>query len=74
MGLNVLLHHEIETLHPTRTPLPITETGYRSHFTGSAAIEERGGPVAYVIAWLDDAAKSSAWKKIEAKGAQLLLF
>ena len=32
-----LAHLEIETIDPARTPLPVTQTGYRSHTTASRA-------------------------------------
>jgi hypothetical protein len=55
--------------------LPVTGTGYRSHFTVSENVVNRGGPVAYVIAWLDAAAASSTeWQKREAASRQLTLF
>ena len=43
-------HLEIATAD--RTPHPISETGYRSHFVHPVQIEEAGGPVAYVTRWL----------------------
>lgn len=42
--------------------IPITETGYRSHFLPDGNVEEHGGPEAYVLAWLDHEADSAAWK------------
>lgn len=60
-------HIEIET--EGRTPLPVTETGYRSHFVPTGTIDAHGGAVAFVTAWLDDAAKRTGWG-----GAQLSLF
>lgn len=67
-------HFDIRTLVPERAPLPFTETGYRSHFDDPAAIEVAGGPVAFVLAWLDHAARDPAWKEREAAGRQLSLF
>lgn len=32
---------------------PISETGYRSHFCPRELVEEAGGPVAFVTAWLE---------------------
>ena len=55
-------------------PLPITETGYRSHFDRSDNIDAEGGPVAFVLAWLDSEAQGKAWKKAEVKTRQLTLF
>ena len=54
-------------------PLPITETGYRSHFPHPADVEHLGGPVAYVEAWLDAMAQSKAWRRIDKGGLQLQL-
>ena len=67
-----LAHLEIESAN--REPLPITETGYLSHFTGSELIDAEGGPVAYAIAWLDHEADSKAWKDHLAAREQLSLF
>ena len=67
-------HLGIESLEPARAPLPITQTGFRSHFPPLASIEERGGPVAYVLAWLDEEAKSRDWRAKQAAARQLSLF
>ena len=59
----VTAHLEIESIRPERAPLPITGTGYRSHFHQPGTIEAQGGDVAaQVIAWLDDEATSSEWR------------
>lgn len=59
----VIVHLDIESIHSMRVPLPITDTGYRSHFHPSGTIEARGGDVAtYVTAWLDEEATSSEWR------------
>lgn len=42
----------LEIISADRAPHPISETGYRSHFIRPKHIEEEGGPVAYVMAWL----------------------
>ncbi len=55
-------------------PLPITETGYRAHYTSRADVEHLGGPVAYVEAWLDAMAQTKAWKRTAQGGHQLALF
>ena len=52
-----------------RAPLPVTETGYRSHFIPSGTIAAHGGAVAFVTAWLDHEALRIGWG-----GAQLSLF
>ena len=55
-------HLEIRTIEPERTRLPITETGYKSHFCQNADIEQYGGVVAFVTAWLESEARSAAWQ------------
>ena len=67
-------HLEVCTTRPDHEPLPITETGYRSHFTARENIDALGGPVAYVLGWLDTEAKSPIWKKAETARRQLSLF
>ena len=54
--------------------LPISKTGYRSHFTAVAAIIENGGPEAYLKAWLDETANSETWQKYIAGERQMKLF
>ena len=60
-------HIELHT--ESRTALPITETGYRSHFMASGTVAAHGGAIAFVTAWLDDEAARIGWS-----GAQLSLF
>lgn len=57
-------HIEVET--EPRTPLPITETGYRSRFVASAELDPYGGAEGFVHAWLE--ASAPGWN------AQLPLF
>ncbi len=64
----------IEAIAPRRAPLPITQTGYRSHFTSPDVVAAAGGHVAFVIDWLDEAAKSPKWRALEATARQLSLF
>jgi hypothetical protein len=47
----VIAHLEIVTAD--RAAHPISETGYKSHFCPREQVEEMGGPVAYVTAWLE---------------------
>ena len=54
--------------------LPITETGYKSHFISAEIIEAGGGPVSYVRAWLDHEAQSPSWIKKEEAAKQMSLF
>jgi hypothetical protein len=68
-------HIELETLEPARAPLPVTETGYRSHFVPVGTVEATGLTVCgYVIAWLEHAAKRPEWREAQQKAAQGELF
>jgi hypothetical protein len=67
-------HLELRAIAPERAPLPMTETGYRSHFTPASAIAEAGGPVTFVQAWLDHEAETKTWKEKEAAALQMTLF
>lgn len=70
-----IAHLEVRSIKPERAPLPITETGYRSHFHQPGTIEGMGGDVvAQVIAWLEEEGKSPEWTRIEMQARQLLLF
>jgi hypothetical protein len=55
-------HLEVETISPSRSALPFTETGYKSYFTTANDIESAGGPVAYVRAWLEWSSQTQEWK------------
>jgi len=72
-GLQVA-HLQVRVTEPERAELPITETGYRSHFVDREAVSEAGGPVEYVRQWLDAEARSKTWREQEAKARQLSLF
>lgn len=67
-------HLQVNTVAPERAPLPITETGYRSRFIDAETIAEAGGPVAFVRAWLDQAAETKSWKEQQEKARQMTLF
>jgi hypothetical protein len=54
--------------------LPITQTGYRSHFEHPDRVEAIGGPKAYVLACLDAEAVNPDWKARVATAQQLRLF
>jgi hypothetical protein len=69
-----MAHLEIESINPKRAPLPITETGYRSHFIHVAEVENMGGPEAYVTAWIGCLAKCRAWRDAAEASRQLALF
>lgn len=56
----------LEIVTADRSPHPISETGYRSHFCPRVEVEDAGGPLAYVTAWLET--------KDDGKPVQLSLF
>jgi hypothetical protein len=67
-------HIEVMSIDPDRAPLPITETGYKSHFTSAETVAAYGGPEAFVQRWLEEEAKSREWKAYEAQSRQMSLF
>ncbi|MDP9592080.1 UNVERIFIED_ORG: hypothetical protein J2W19_004662 [Shinella zoogloeoides] len=67
-------HLTLKTIQPERCALPVTETGYLSHFTDPVCVEEAGGPLAYVAAELDATARSKKWRQREETLRQLSLF
>jgi len=67
-------HVEITSLRPRAAPLPITETGYKSHFIAAIDLINAGGPVTLVTAWLDAEARSKAWQRLANTKAQGDLF
>lgn len=69
-----MAHLEVESISPKRAPLPITETGYRSHFTPLSAVQTYLTPEDYVAAWLDEASRSPEWRAVEQSSRQLSLF
>ncbi len=59
----VVAHLEIHSIKPECAPLPVTATGYRSHFHQPGTIEALGGDVAaQVIAWLNEEAAKPEWR------------
>jgi hypothetical protein len=67
-------HIELIVLSPKDAPLPITQTGYLSHFLDEDELAKAGGPVAFFAAWLDREARTPAWAKTDFKWRQLELF
>lgn len=66
-------HLQLQSVAPEGAPLPVTETGYRSHFTSTDDVLAEGGPLAYARAWLDDAAAAPAWRAQEEAARQFTL-
>lgn len=70
-----IAHLEIRSIEPPRAPLPITETGYRSHFRPCGNVEGTGGDVvAQVRAWLDEEATKPDWRRYVEASRQGKLF
>lgn len=67
-------HLQLQSLEPERAELPVTETGYRSHFPARGTVEAAGGPAAFALSWLDTEARNPAWREREAASRQLSLF
>ena len=54
--------------------LPVSETGYRSHFIHRDEFTHFGNVTTFVTQWLDEAAKSSGWIRYKEESRQLSLF
>ena len=67
-------HLEIKSIDPEKAPLPITDTGYKSHFIDKASIECHGNAMDYVLAWLDEVAKAPKWQGQKESANQYSLF
>jgi hypothetical protein len=72
---SIIAHLEIRSISPERAALPITRTGYRSHFHECGTVEGHGGDVvAQVTAWLDEEATKPEWQVQVAHSKQGELF
>ena len=54
--------------------LPVTETGYQSHFIASAELALFNNLEDFVRQWMDEAATSNEWQKHLTDSQQLSLF
>lgn len=71
--LGIIDHIEIRS--EEGNPLPITETGYKSHFFGPVApLLSNDEVVEMVTRWLDKEAASMAWQNYLQQSKQLSLF
>lgn len=73
VGIN-MVHIELRTVKPAKAPLPVTESGYRSHFEHAEAVAEYESVTAYVLAWLDHEAQKSSWQVTENEARRYSLF
>jgi hypothetical protein len=70
-----IAHLVIRSRAPEGAPLPISRTGYLSHFHQPGTVEAHGGDVvAQVIAWLDEEATKPEWLAHVEASRQLSLF
>lgn len=71
-----IAHLVLESINPPRAPLPMTETGYRSHFHTIGTIEDEfdGDVVACVTDWLKKESQSKKWRAYVENSQQLALF
>ncbi len=67
-------HLEIEAIEPEKIALPITTTGYRSHFCPTGEIDAAGGAIEAARSLLDIAAQSNDWKSQQSAARQGSLF
>ncbi|MCH6256806.1 hypothetical protein MLD52_09630 [Puniceicoccaceae bacterium K14] len=70
----VMSHLDIKSIDPPRAPLPITETGYLSHFFHYTKGDTRETILKATKDWLDKEAQNEIWKKHEIESNQLSLF
>ncbi|MGQ0672819.1 MAG: hypothetical protein ACT4N2_08085 [Hyphomicrobium sp.] len=67
-------HIELRVVAPKGAIVPITNTGYLSHFLIPAEFKLAGGPLAFFSAWLDRESKTKRWRMADLKSRQLSLF
>ena len=67
-------HIEIIVVTPKGAPLPITQTGYLSHFLYEEHLATAGGPVAFFLDRIEREARTKQWAKAEFNWRQGELF
>ncbi len=71
----VIDHMTIKTIDPPDAPLPITETGYCSHYIEPDALDYFDkDPVKYIMSRLDELGAQPAWQKQQDEARQYSLF
>ncbi len=70
----VIEHLEIRSIDPENAVLPITDTGYKSHFMVDERLNQYASPVDYVREWLEFEATKPAWKSSQENSRQYSLF
>lgn len=75
LKFGVISHFEVRALNPRGAPLPITKTGYRSHFFHPESVDfSECGVVAFITDWLDTEAEKPDWKECVEVTRQYALF
>ncbi len=67
-------HLELLVLRPKREPLPITDTGYLSHFVDGRDVPNAVVALAFFLKWIGREARSKRWQTADNKRRQLDLF
>lgn len=67
-------HIELTVQKPKNAPLPITSTGYLSHFLDEDILKRAGGPVRFFLDWIERESHSKQWAATEFKWRQGDLF
>jgi hypothetical protein len=70
----VIEHIEIKSIDPVNAVLPITGTGYKSHFIVEERLNQYASPIDYVRAWLEFEAAKPEWKARQEDSRQYSLF
>lgn len=67
-------HLEIHVVSPRKAAIPLTDTGYRSHFIDANELLAAGGVQSFIQSWLQREAQSKDWQKKERAAQQGDLF
>lgn len=67
-------HIELIVQNPKNAPLPITSTGYLSHFLDEDLLKRAGGPVQFFLDWIEREAHTKQSAAVEFKWRQGDLF
>ena len=67
-------HVQTESIKPKRAALPITATGYLSHFISGLELMNAGGPVSLITSWIEREASTKKWRATAIAKAQGDLF
>lgn len=63
-------HLELHAIAARDVPLPITSTGYRSHFIEAETLAAAGGAAAFFTAWMNAEAQTKTYQTAEFRWRQ----